>query len=145
MKSIILSDTSAAQEIFVAVSELVSPLSISNGRMMLQENVLISIHPEDMTEDSVLLVNSDIPLESYPSFTQSHPVVTYGCNPKATVTASSLCEDKMVCCIQRMVEAKGFIILSPQEFSVPLGEASLSASLGAICILLLCFGESLFL
>jgi len=144
MNSIILADAASAAEIFCAVANFVTPLGQNSKQMFLKEELLISSLLTDLTHQSVLLINNDISLETYPHFTQSHPVITYGCNPKATVTASSINEDKIMCCVQRPLMLEGFYPVLPQEFSVSFCGESVLALLGAICILLLSFGESFF-
>ncbi len=144
MNSIILADTASAAEIFGAVCDFVIPIRKNRERMLLKNDLLVSANPCDMDPQSVLLVNGDIPLGIHPHLTQSHPVITYGCNPKATVTASSICENQLMCCVQRPLMPKGFHPVLPQEIPVLPGNHSVSSLLGAICILLLSFGESFF-
>ena len=145
MNSILFADAASSDGIFCAVCDFVTPISKTRERMLLKEDLLVSSNPCDMNSQSVLLVNGDIPLGIYPHLSQSHPVITYGCNPKATVTASSICENKLMCCVQRPLMPKGFGIVLPQEIPVIHGQHSVSSLLGAICILLLSFGESFFL
>ncbi len=144
MNSILLADTTASKEIFDAVCGFITPINQNQKQIFLQEGLLISSDFCDMTPQSVLLINGDISLDIYPHLSQSHPIITYGCNPKATVTASSICENKIMCCVQRPFMPEGFCSVLPQEFPVAPGNHSVSALLGAICILLLSFGESFF-
>lgn len=48
-------------------------------------------------------------------------VVTYGFNPKASITASSTGDDflkNFMCCLQRTVSTKNGVLVEPQEYSV---------------------------
>lgn len=69
--------------------------------------------------DYVTVLNAD----KKTPFTDAHSlIVTYGLNPLATVTASSICSEpehgKLFCCVQRsLITLKGRVI-EPQEFSV---------------------------
>lgn len=147
MKSIILSDASSTEHIFAAVAGFVPILAQNRERMLLKNKmgdmISVSSNPCEMTPDSILLVNSDIALGIRPHLNTSHPVITYGCNPKATVTASSIGETKMVCCIQRVLTLEDMSHILPQEFPFPLNGRPVSACLAAICILLYSFGESI--
>lgn len=146
MKSIILSDTASAGQIYSAVSDFAAPLLQNRERLILhndQDNlILVSSNPCELVPHSILLINSDITLGIRPHLTNSHPVITYGCNPKATITASSIGESRMICCIQRALELEDMPRIIPQEFPVPIGKHPVSAYLAAICILLISFGES---
>lgn len=146
MQSIILSDPSSTEQIFAAVADFVPPLKQNQTHLLLKnfrgELISVSSRLREMTPDSILLVNSDVSPDDLPHLTSSQPVITYGCNPKATVTASSIGETKMVCCIQRVLTLEDMSHLLPQEFPFPLKGRSVSACLAAICILLYSFGES---
>ncbi len=144
MNTIVLADTDSATEIFNAVCDFVVPIRQNREQIFLKDDLLVSTNFRDMDPQSVLLVNGDVPLEIDPHLTQSHPVITYGCNPKATVTASSICENQLMCCVQRPLTLKGFGAVLPQEIAVTTGNYSVSSLLAAICILLLSFGESFF-
>lgn len=142
MDSIIL--LSPREDIFSVICQYVTPLQKNNAGVMLTDSLLISSDLNDMTDRSLLLINNDLPLKN-PFFLDTlHPVITYGCHPKSTVTASSICEDKMVCCIQRPLQWREDFLIEPQEIPVSLGNYSISSVLGGICVLLLSFGESFF-
>lgn len=149
MNSIILTGTDSATEIFRMISNYISPHWIVSDpkdrkHFLLKGDIFVSFYLEDIKPQSVLLINSDIRPENYPCLMHTHPVITYGCNPKSTVTASSICEEKIMCCVQRSLILDGFYPVLPQEFSVLKQGSSISSLLGAICVLLLSFGESVF-
>lgn len=56
-------------------------------------------------------------------------VVTYGFNPKASITASSIgdavCKDGFLCCLQRTISARNGVLIEPQEYrlKVPAEES----------------------
>ncbi len=142
MDSIIL--LSPKEDIFSVICQYVSPLQTNPTNLLLTKTILLSSDPKDMTDHSLLLINNDLPLENNLFLNTCHPVITYGCHPKSTVTASSICENRMVCCVQRPLNWKEGYTVEPQEIPVPLENCSISSTLGGICVLLLAFGESFF-
>ena len=72
---------------------------------------------------SYILLNSDI--EDPPeNIDPNSTIITYGLNPKATITASSIGEDEAFLCIQRSFEnAKGEEV-EPQEIAVSLEDSN---------------------
>jgi len=78
----------------------------------------------------IIIMNSDE--RNFAGLRLSKPVrlITYGYNPKSTVTASSIIVHEYTsiqCCIQRQFETLGGMILEPQEFMVKTAESALSA------------------
>ena len=67
-------------------------------------------------------------------------VITFGFNPKSTITASSVEENFLVCLQRKFININGDV-LEPQEIEVKLNEENLSKSshnmLGIVSILLI--------
>ncbi|MCL2500475.1 MAG: hypothetical protein FWE90_09080 [Defluviitaleaceae bacterium] len=86
-----------------------------------------------LTCDDYLVINADN-VEIFASLGQNQAkVITYGFNPRACITASSVTEDGLQLCIQRsFVDIEG-VTRPPQEFSAPvtsLGAAAAWAVVG---------------
>ncbi|MCR4435903.1 MAG: Mur ligase family protein [Clostridiales bacterium] len=57
-------------------------------------------------------------------------VVTYGFNPKASITASSTGDDLLknyMCCLQRTISARNGLLIEPQEYSVTVESGDMDA------------------
>jgi hypothetical protein len=96
-------------------------------------SVLSSLIPA-LTSDDFLIINADN-TEIFTVLGQNRAkVITYGFNPRACITASSVTEDGLQLCIQRaFVDMEG-VTRSPQEFSAPvtsLGAAAAWAVIGS--------------
>ncbi len=67
-------------------------------------------------------------------------VITFGLNPKACVTLSSVNENTLVCCIQRPLPTLDGSVVIQQEFSVCVNKSSYSPCdvLGAVSTALVC-------
>ena len=88
--------------------------------------------------DYITLMNADKKL-SLPIDKKSL-IITYGLNPLATITASSVDTDgertTFLCCLQRSIVTLKGKILEPQEFSVTLPEdiTDLGTFMGFVCL-----------
>ena len=51
-------------------------------------------------------------------FPCGHNVVSYGLNRKSCITASSLCDDQLVICLQRAIPCFGGHMAEPMEFAI---------------------------
>lgn len=95
--------------------------------------VLSTIVPR-LTSDDYLIVNAD-DTEILSALGQtSARVITYGFNPRACITASSVSENGLQVCIQRAFVDLAGITRPPQEFSAPvtsLGAAAAWAVVGS--------------
>ena len=67
-------------------------------------------------------------------------IITYGLNNKASITASSIDESMLFCCIQRSFKAINGETLMQQEFSLPIANAAAGVytSLSSIAAALVC-------
>jgi hypothetical protein len=95
--------------------------------------VLSAVVPR-LTAEDYIIVNAD-DAEIFPALGQTKAkVITYGFNPRACITASSVSEDGLQLCIQRaFVDMEG-TTRTPQEFSAPvtsLGAAAAWAVIGS--------------
>lgn len=70
-----------------------------------------------LSNSNNLIINSDIDTGLDVLKNTNTTVITYGFNPKATVTASSLEDDEALICIQRNI-VNNNIVLEPQEIKV---------------------------
>lgn len=93
--------------------------------------------------DGIIIVNSDE--KKYAGLKLSKParIITYGYNPKSTITTSSITvldNISVQCCIQRQFSTLSGVIIEPQEFLVSTNHMELSESdiLAAVTVTLLC-------
>ncbi len=106
-------------------------------------NILLLHTPCDLPDidNDIVLLNTDqkidIPAARKPL------VITYGLNPLATVTASSLDkrpESRLLCCLQRSFVTLSGMVLDPQEFPVAVPELATDDAIAFITLgLLLAF------
>ena len=88
--------------------------------------------------DYITLLNADAKIT--PPIGKKTLVITYGLNPLATVTASSVHTDgektSFLCCLQRSIVTLKGKVIEPQEFPVTLTKNSqdLSAMMGFVCL-----------
>ena len=71
-----------------------------------------------LSNSNNLIINSDIDTGLNTVENTNSNVITYGFNPKATVTASSLENDDALICIQRNIKNINNDVLEPQEIKV---------------------------
>lgn len=65
-------------------------------------------------------------------------IITYGFNNKATFTVSSISEDKIIICLQRIIKNVFEEKFEPQEYTIYTEQnTDTSAVIGAICITLI--------
>lgn len=72
---------------------------------------------EKISEVKYLIVNSDIKINLLKKIDISNPVkiITFGFNTKATISVSSVKEDKIIVCLQREIKKSDNKILESQE------------------------------
>ncbi len=113
-----------------------------------KEENLITVAGDKSSEPgkNFYLYNSD--RNSLSDFSPEKPctIITFGLNPKACVTLSSVNENTLVCCIQRPLPTLEGSIVIQQEFSVSVNKAySPCDVLGAVTTALVCnFPAELF-
>ncbi len=71
-----------------------------------------------LSNSNNLIINSDIDTGLNTIENTNSNVITYGFNPKSTVTASSLENDDALICIQRNIKNTNNNVLEPQEIKV---------------------------
>lgn len=71
-----------------------------------------------LSNSNNLIINSDIDTNLDILSKANYNIITYGFNPKSTVTASSLENDDALICIQRNIKNTNNITLEPQEIKV---------------------------
>lgn len=71
-----------------------------------------------LSNSNNLIINSDIDTNLDILSKTNSNIITYGFNPKSTVTASSLENDDALICIQRNIKNINNITLEPQEIKV---------------------------
>ncbi|MBE7040776.1 MAG: hypothetical protein E7400_02280 [Ruminococcaceae bacterium] len=88
--------------------------------------------------DYITLLNADAKIT--PPTGKKSLVITYGLNPLATVTASSVSTDgektSFLCCLQRSIVTLKGKVIEPQEFPVtfPGNSQDLSSMMGFVCL-----------
>lgn len=88
--------------------------------------------------DYITLLNADTKLK--PPTGKKSLLITYGLNPLATVTASSVSTDgektSFLCCLQRSIVTLKGKVIEPQEFPVTLTGTTqdLDAIMGFVCL-----------
>jgi len=86
----------------------------------------------------ITIINAD--KTPIPIFDRKSLVITYGLNPLATVTASSVLENPeqtdFLCCLQRSIVTLKGKVIEPQEFpvSLPSTYTDISAAMGVVCL-----------
>lgn len=65
-----------------------------------------------------LILNSDIQLDFNNINSSNLIVITYGFNHKSTFTISSVEEENIIICLQRVIQNKNNIKIEPQEYKV---------------------------
>lgn len=71
-----------------------------------------------LSNSNNLIINSDIDIGMGTLEETNYNVITYGFNPKSTVTASSLENEEALICVQRNIRNKDNNIVEPQEIKV---------------------------
>ncbi|MCL2564903.1 MAG: hypothetical protein FWE24_03715 [Defluviitaleaceae bacterium] len=108
-----------------------------------QPNLNLARALDAIVAGGVIIMNSDE--RNFAGLRLSKPVrlITYGYNPKSTVTASSIIVHDNISiqyCIQRQFSTLAGIILEPQEFLIRTNHMNLAAEdiLAAVSIAMLC-------
>lgn len=71
-----------------------------------------------LSNSNNLIINSDISTDLWLIANSNSNVITYGFNPKSTVTASSLENDDAFICVQRNIKNVSNKTIEPQEIKV---------------------------
>jgi hypothetical protein len=87
---------------------------IINGKINFKEELIKRI----ISNSKIILINAD--LKNKINIEDKVIVITYGLNSKATVTASSL-EDEIIICIQRCFNKINDEMVEPQEIKIKKG------------------------
>jgi len=98
---------------------------------------------EAVVTNGVIVMNADEKFYAGIKLTKPMQLITYGYNPKATITASSVVVHENIsvqCCIQRQFATLGGEVLEPQEFLVRTSYLELKEDdiLAAVTVALLC-------
>jgi len=98
---------------------------------------------EAVVTNGVIVMNADEKAFAGLKLTKPMQLITYGYNPKSTITASSVDVHEYIsvqCCIQRQFTTLGGEILEPQEFLVRTNYLELKEDdiLAAVTVALLC-------
>ncbi|MCL2592267.1 MAG: hypothetical protein FWD82_02760 [Defluviitaleaceae bacterium] len=95
-----------------------------------------------ISENGMIILNADTPVKYNLSLNRPIPLITYGFNPKSSVTASSVSEYGVQCCIQREIKDFYGNIIEPQEFYIsPLGKNKNVYNLLSVVSILLLLGN----
>lgn len=120
--------------------------SIENIKNIKFETIIIARkfnkieHLKKLLENTnYLIVNSDIENNFKILENMKTTVITYGFNSKSTITASSVGEEEILLCIQRMLKDKNGKEIDLQEVIIPINENA-SCTM-AVASLLLLYGK----
>ena len=120
--------------------------SIENIKNIKFETIIIARkfnkieHLKKLLENTdYLIVNSDIENNFKLLQNMKTIVITYGFNSKSTITASSVGEEEILLCIQRMLKDKNGKEIDLQEVKIPINENA-SCTM-AVASLLLLYGK----
>lgn len=120
--------------------------SIENIKNIKFETIIIARkfnkieHLKKLLENTdYLIVNSDIENNFKLLQNMKTIVITYGFNSKSTITASSVGEEEILLCIQRMLKDKNGKEIDLQEVKIPINEDA-SCTM-AVASLLLLYGK----
>ena len=91
------------------------------------------------SKNSYLIINSDLINELFTLPKSSHIILDYGLNMRATITASSITDEKFFCCVQRNIMTIEGLLIEPQEFAVTISSPDdVYSVLCFISLLLVC-------
>ncbi|MBE6012629.1 UDP-N-acetylmuramoyl-tripeptide--D-alanyl-D-alanine ligase [Anaeropeptidivorans aminofermentans] len=107
-----------------------------------KENIDILPFLNKMDPKGILLLNSDEKILQGLSVKRPVRLVTFGLNPKSSITASSIVENdyiSMQCCIQRVIEDIGGNEIYPQEFTVNIYDRNMTIydAMAAVSVVIL--------
>ena len=79
---------------------------------------------EIITKSKYLILNGDIKIKILEEIKVQKPikVITFGFNSKATITISSIKEEKIIVCLQRDIEKVDGNIIETQEKEIKIGK-----------------------
>ena len=103
--------------------------NITNVKNVKFETLIIDDKVENKTQlrkiiegAKYIILNSDIPIDLELMDNLNLTVITYGFNNKATFTVSSIEENNIIICLQRIIYNKNNEVLEPQEFKLEVPE-----------------------
>ena len=103
--------------------------NITNVKNVKFETLIIDDKVENKTQlrkiiegSKYIILNSDIPIDLKLMDNLSLTVITYGFNNKATFTVSSIEENNLIICLQRIIYNKNNEVVEPQEFKLEVSE-----------------------
>ncbi len=91
---------------------------------------------------TILLINSDIHNHVVADNVKKVNVITYGLNPKSSITASSITEESFMCSVQRKIMTCNEKEIEPCEFSVPFLTKDIYKMLPVICAFMVLNGPN---
>lgn len=77
---------------------------------------------EIISKTKYLIINADIEIKMLKEIKESVKIITFGFNQKATITISSVNEEKMIICIQRGILRDDKIVIDSQEKEIELNK-----------------------
>ena len=103
--------------------------NITNIKNVKFETLIIDDKVENKTQlrkiiegAKYIILNSDIPIDLELMDNLNLTVITYGFNNKATFTVSSIEENNIIICLQRIIYNKNNEVVEPQEFKLEVPE-----------------------
>ena len=103
--------------------------NITNVKNVKFETLIIDDKVENKTQlrkiiegAKYIILNSDIPIDLELMDNLNLTVITYGFNNKATFTVSSIEENNIIICLQRIIYNKNNEVVEPQEFKLEVLE-----------------------
>ena len=106
---------------------------IINDRI--EELIKTSNYLEDILKKTkYIILNSDFSGEIRELDNNSIKIITYGLNRKATITVSSIKEDKVLICVQRNIENVLNKIIEEQEFNINICKNNISKTYNMLAI-----------
>lgn len=112
----------------------------SDANFIKQNNETIKYLFKHSSKNSYLIINSDIK-EIFKMLPKSrHYILDFGLNMRATITASSILNEKFLCCIQRSVKTLQNNIIEPQEILINIEsqDYSIYSIICSLATLLIC-------
>ena len=77
---------------------------------------------EMISKIKYLIINADIEINMLKEIKETVKVITFGFNPKATITVSSVNEEKIIICIQRSILRDDKVVIDAQEKEIELNK-----------------------
>ena len=125
--------------IFITEKNIANVKNIQFGTILIDRSIEQSKElKEILTKTKYLVLNADLDIELETLRDLNVVAITYGFNNKATLTLSSVSENHIIICLQRVIHSKNNKQYEPQEIEIEVPEnTEISSALGILAIMLI--------